>query len=89
MTHFAGTMLPKNSTVNFQIDHEMNHTKWRTHYYATLKKLQRQGVETRIDPQEGLREYIRYRMQWNPYVIAFARLMLYDEQDLFSYRHNN
>jgi hypothetical protein len=88
MTHFAGTMLPKNSAVHFQIDHEMNHTQWRTHYYATLKKLQRQGVETRNDPQEGLREYIRYRMQWDSHVIAFARLMLYDEQDVFSYRHN-
>jgi hypothetical protein len=89
MMHFAGTMLPKNSTVQLQIDHEMNHAQWRTHYYGTLKKLQRHGVETRNDPREGLREYIRYRMQWDPYVIAFARLMLYDEQDVFSYRHNN
>jgi hypothetical protein len=88
MTHFAGTILPKNSTVHLQIDHEMNHAKWRTHYYAALKKLQRHGVETRNDPQEGLRDYIRYRMQWDPHVSAFARLMLYDEQDVFSYRHN-
>jgi hypothetical protein len=85
ISHFAKTTLQKNVAVNLPDSHEIYQAKWRNHYFNSLEKLQQFGVQTRKDPEEGLREYIRYVSQWEPYILSLSQFMLYDERDLFSF----
>jgi hypothetical protein len=86
LSHFAKITLHKNVSTDLPDNHEIIHqAKWRSHYFASLEKLQQYDVETRKDPEEGLREYIRYVSQWAPYIIGLSQFMLYDERDLFSF----
>jgi hypothetical protein len=87
LSHFGKVILPKSTDDGLPVDHEMHQIKWKNHYFVALEKLQQYGVETRKNPEEGVREYIHYRRQWEPYVIGFCRFMLYDEDDLFSFQN--
>jgi hypothetical protein len=85
LSHFAQTTPHKYVSLNFPDNREMYQGKWRNHYFAALEKLQLNGVETRKDPEEGLREYIRHVSRWEPYIIGLSQFMLYDEHDLFTF----
>jgi hypothetical protein len=85
ISHFSKTSLKKNVSINLRDNHQIYQAKWKNHYFASLEKLQQFGVETRKDPEEGLREYLGYINQWEPCIIGLSQFMLYDERDLFSF----
>jgi hypothetical protein len=85
LSHFIRIVLPKSGPDHLLVNHELHQAKWKKHYFTALEKLQQHGVETRQNPEEGFREYVQYRMEWEPYIIEFGRFMLYDEKDIYSF----
>ncbi len=86
LSFLSDTLLPETFSAHMPDDHDLRYASWRPHYFSTLEKMKSRGIEITEDPEAGFCKYIKYRRQWDAYVIAFCHAMLYDEQDLIPFQ---
>ncbi|GAB1543850.1 hypothetical protein NUACC21_65260 [Scytonema sp. NUACC21] len=78
IVELSGLFLPKNRSKKNDCIEQM----WRLRYYDAVEKMKAEGIETVDDLEEGVYLYIYLRRQWNPYVVALARYMAYDWNEI-------
>lgn len=86
LTYLSDTLLPRTFSAHLPDDLDVHYAKWRPHYFLLLDKLKNRGVDVIENPEEGFCRYIKYRRQWDAYVVAFCAVLLYDEQELIPFQ---
>lgn len=71
------TFIPETSAKARQVD-ERRMEAWRRRYANALVRLQRTGIETRIDRSAGADAYIAMRRDWDAFIRTLAPSMGYD-----------
>lgn len=46
--------------------------------YHAVQRLQAEGIQTARDPNSGADHYVELRREWEPYVVAFAKYLAYE-----------
>lgn len=61
---------------------EATRQRWRSRYFAALRRLEQAGIRTVADQQRGTENYIALRARWDHYIQAFTRYMAHDMQNI-------
>lgn len=51
---------------------------WRERYYRGVRRLQAEGIRTVRDLHRGADRYVELRREWEPYVVALAKYLAYE-----------
>ncbi|MFL9459180.1 MULTISPECIES: potassium channel family protein [Nostocales] len=81
LVELSSLFLPKSRSKN----NDSVEQTWRKRYYHAVEKMKAEGIETADDLEAGVSLYISLRRQWNPYVVALARYMAYDWNEIAPY----
>ncbi|GAA6614583.1 potassium channel family protein [Scytonema sp. NUACC26] len=78
LVELSSLFLPKNRSKKNDSQEQM----WHKRYYHAVERMKAEGIETADDLEAGVSLYISLRRQWNPHVVALARYMAYDWNEI-------